>query len=169
MRRSYAAVGTAAFFFLAPGVVAGLLPWWLTRWEMETPFPGWGPLRLLGGALIVAGAAFLIHAFARFVTEGAGTPAPVAPTERLVVGGAYRYVRNPMYLAVLAVIVGQALVFGQLHLFVYAVVVALTMAAFVRWYEEPVLSRKFGREYDEYRRQVGGWWPRLQKPYRNRT
>jgi protein-S-isoprenylcysteine O-methyltransferase Ste14 len=87
----------------------------------------------------------------------------------LVVGGAYRYVRNPMYLAVLAVIVGQALVFGQLHLFVYAVVVALTMAAFVRWYEEPVLSRKFGREYDEYRRQVGGWWPRLQKPYRNRT
>jgi protein-S-isoprenylcysteine O-methyltransferase Ste14 len=169
MRKGYAAVGTAAFFFLAPGVVAGLLPWWLTRWEVRTPFPGWGPLRLLGGALIVAGAAFLIHSFARFVTEGAGTPAPVAPTERLVVGGAYRYVRNPMYLAVLAVIVGQALVLGQLHVFVYAIVVALTMAAFVRWYEEPVLAGKFGREYDEYRRQVGGWWPRLQNPYRNQT
>jgi protein-S-isoprenylcysteine O-methyltransferase Ste14 len=169
MRKSYAAVGTAAFFFLAPGVVAGLLPWWLTRWEVQTPFPGWGSLRFLGAMLIVAGAAFLIHAFARFVTEGAGTPAPVAPTERLVVGGAYRYVRNPMYLAVLAVIVGQALVFGQLHLFVYATVVALTMAVFVRWYEEPVLARKFGREYDEYRRHVRGWWPRVQKPYRNRT
>jgi protein-S-isoprenylcysteine O-methyltransferase Ste14 len=169
MRKGYAAVGSAAFFFLAPGVVAGLLPWWLTRWEVRTPLPCWGPLRLLGGALIVAGAAFLIHSFARFVTEGAGTPAPVAPTERLVVGGAYRYVRNPMYLAVLAVIVGQALVLGQLHVFVYAIVVALTMAAFVRWYEEPVLAGKFGREYDEYRRQVGGWWPRLQNPYRNRT
>ena len=110
-----------------------------------------------------------MHAFARFVTEGAGTPAPIAPTERLVVGGAYRYVRNPMYLAVLGVIVGQALLLGQLLLFTYAAVVAAIMAVFVRAYEEPVLSRKFGREYDDYRRHVPGWWPRLQNPYRNRT
>ena len=169
MRRSAAAVGTAAFFVLAPGVVAGLVPWWLTRWQVRTPLPGWIVSRLFGGALIAAGLAFLIHAFARFVTEGAGTPAPVAPTERLVVGGAYRYVRNPMYLAVLSVIVGQALVLGQFHLLTYAAVIAAIMLAFVRGYEEPVLSRKFGAEYDVYRRSVPGWWPRLQNPYRNRS
>jgi protein-S-isoprenylcysteine O-methyltransferase Ste14 len=169
VRRSYAAVGTTAFFFIAPGIVAGLVPWWITRWQMQTPFPGWAALRFVGGTLILAGTAFLVHAFARFVTEGAGTPAPVAPTEHLVVGGAYRYVRNPMYLAVLGVIVGQALLLGQLSLFAYAAGVAATMAAFVRAYEEPVLSRQFGREYDNYRRLVPGWWPRLQNPYRNRT
>jgi protein-S-isoprenylcysteine O-methyltransferase Ste14 len=160
MRKSYAAVGTAAFFFLAPGVVAGLLPWWLTRWEVQTPFPGWGSLRFLGAMLIVAGAAFLIHAFARFVTEGAGTPAPVAPTERLVVGGAYRYVRNPMYLAVAATIVGQALLLGQPILLLYAVAFAVAVVAFVHWYEEPTLRRQFGEEYEAYRRAVPGWWPR---------
>ena len=169
MRRSYAAIGTAAFFFIAPGVVAGLLPWWLTRWQVQTPFPGWIVFRFSGGALIAAGLAFLIHAFARFVTEGAGTPAPVAPTEHLVVGGAYRYVRNPMYLSVLSVIVGQALVLGQFHLLTYAAIIAAIMVAFVRAYEEPVLSQKFGAEYDDYRRGVPGWWPRLQKPYRNLT
>jgi protein-S-isoprenylcysteine O-methyltransferase Ste14 len=91
---------------LAPGVVAGLIPYLLTGWQMET-----GPLavRIMGGVLIALGAIFLLHAFARFVVEGLGTPAPVAPTERLVVGGVYRYVRNPMYLAVGATIVGQAL------------------------------------------------------------
>jgi protein-S-isoprenylcysteine O-methyltransferase Ste14 len=169
MRRSYAAIGAAAFFFLAPGVVAGVLPWWVTRWQVRWLLPGWTVIAILGGTMIVVGTAFLVHAFVRFVREGAGTPAPVAPTERLVVGGAYRYVRNPMYLAVLAVIVGQALLLGQPRLFIYAAVVAAIMVAFVRVYEEPVLSRKFGREYEDYRRQVPGWWPRLQKPYRNRT
>jgi protein-S-isoprenylcysteine O-methyltransferase Ste14 len=169
MRKSYAAFGTAAFFFLAPGVVAGLIPWWMTRWQMRSPSSGWELLQIVGGALILGGAGFLIHAFARFVTEGAGTPAPVAPTQHLVVGGAYRYVRNPMYLAVLAIIVGQALVLGQLHLLTYAAVVAVVMAAFVRWYEEPVLARRFGREYEDYRSHVPGWCPAYKKPYRNRT
>lgn len=169
MRRGYAALGTAAFFFLAPGVVAGLLPWWITGWQMRSPLPGWGPLRILGVALIVAGAGFLIHAFMRFVTEGAGTPAPIAPTEHLVVGGAYRYVRNPMYLAVLSAIIGQALVLGRLHLLTYAAVVGAIMAAFVRLYEEPILASRFGREYEDYRRHVPGWWPRLHNPYKTRT
>ena len=169
MRRRNAALGTAVFFFAAPCVVAGLIPWWITRWQMQSPLPGWAALRVVGGVLIAAGTAFLVHAFARFVSEGAGTPAPIAPTERLVVGGAYRYVRNPMYLAVLATIVGQALVLGQPHLLTYAAVVGAMMALFVQWYEEPVLQRKFGPQYDDYRRHVPRWWPRLQKPYRNRT
>jgi protein-S-isoprenylcysteine O-methyltransferase Ste14 len=169
VRRGSAAVVTTAFFFLAPGVVAGLLPWWMTHWQMRSPFAGWGPLRIVGGVLIVAGAGFLIHAFARFVSEGAGTPAPIAPTEHLVVGGAYRFVRNPMYLAVLSVIVGQALLLGQLALLRYAAIVACCFVVFVRLYEEPVLKRTYGAEYDEYRRRVRGWWPRLHNPYKTRT
>ena len=94
--------------------MAGLVPWWLTGWEVETPLPFWAPLRVVGVALIVLGALALLWSFLRFALEGVGTPAPVAPTERLVVGGLYRYVRNPMYVAVTATIVGQALLLGQL-------------------------------------------------------
>jgi protein-S-isoprenylcysteine O-methyltransferase Ste14 len=145
---------------LAPGVVAGLIPWWLTDWRVEQPLPLWLPVRILGVVLLAAGVAVLLHAFLRFVVEGIGTPAPVAPTKRLVVGGLYRYVRNPMYLAVAATIVGQALVLGQLVLLLYAAGFAVVVAAFVRWYEEPTLSRQFGDQYEEYRRSVPGWWAR---------
>ena len=111
--------------------------------------------------MIVLGAAFLLHAVARFVNEGLGTPAPVAPTERLVVGGVYRYVRNPMYLAVGATIVGQALLLGQFGLLVYAAAFGVVVFAFVRVYEEPTLSAQYGSSYDAYRRAVPGWLPRL--------
>ena len=80
----------------------------------------WPPLRVAGALLVAAGAAVVLHAFARFVVEGIGTPAPVAPPERLVVGGVYRHVRNPMYVAVLAAILGQALLLGQVVLVGYA-------------------------------------------------
>ena len=106
--------------------------------------------------LLAAGVVVLANAFLRFVVEGIGTPAPVAPPQRLVVGGLYRYVRNPMYLAVTAAIVGQGLVLGRLVLVLYAAGFAVVVAAFVRWYEEPTLSRKFGDQYEEYRRSVPG-------------
>src|SRR5262245_24262332 len=161
MRRSQAAAGSAVFFALAPGVVAGLVPWWLTGWQVrEPPYPL--PLRLAGAILLVVGAAVLVQAFARFVVEGAGTPAPIAPPDHLVVGGLYRYVRNPMYLAVLAAIVGQGLLLGQPVLFAYAGLVAVLVVSFVRLYEEPVLRRQFGEQYEAYRRAVPGWFPRLQ-------
>ena len=111
--------------------------------------------------LIALGAGVLLEGFARFVVEGAGTPAPVAPTEQLVVGGLYRYVRNPMYLAVGAVILGQAAVLGRWVLVIYALIFGATVWSFVHWYEEPTLSQQFGPAYDEYRRSVPGWWPRL--------
>jgi protein-S-isoprenylcysteine O-methyltransferase Ste14 len=158
MRKARAAVGSFVFLVLAPGVVAGVIPRWLTDWGTEQRY--WLPLRIVGGALISAGALVLLEAFARFVVEGLGTPAPVAPTERLVVGGLYRYVRNPMYLAVGATIVGQAMVLGQPILLLYAAGFAVAVAAFVHWYEEPTLSRQFGRQYEKYRREVPGWWPR---------
>jgi protein-S-isoprenylcysteine O-methyltransferase Ste14 len=156
--RAGAALGSFAFLLLAPGLVAGAFPWAITRWRGGgSPWP----LKAVGFALIAAGILVLLLAFLRFVTEGLGTPAPVAPTRRLVVGGLYRYVRNPMYLAVLAIIVGQATLLWRPILLGYAVVVALAFFAFVRGYEEPTLQRAFGDEYFAYRSAVPGWWPRL--------
>ena len=164
MRRARAAAGSLLFLVVAPGVVAGLVPWWLTGWHAREPLPHWLFFRVAGGLVLVGGVAVLVAAFARFVVEGAGTPAPVAPTERLVVGGLYRYVRNPMYLAVAATIVGQALVLGQLTLLLYAGVFLAVVAAFVRGYEEPTLTRTYGEQYERYRRTVPGWWPRRPPP-----
>jgi protein-S-isoprenylcysteine O-methyltransferase Ste14 len=161
MRRPVAAVGSAVFFLLGPGVVVGLIPWLLTGWQAREPVPYWAPMRVLGGALLAAGLISLVQAFVRFVVEGLGTPAPVAAPERLVVGGVYRYVRNPMYVAILATIVGQALLLGRLGLLPYAAAAWLVAAAFVRWYEEPTLARRFGADYEAYRRAVPAWWPRL--------
>lgn len=159
MRKTTAVAGSAVFLVIAPGVVAGLVPWWLTGWQAGTAYPV--PVRIAGTVLIVAGAAALLGAFAQFAVEGRGTPAPPAPTGQLVVGGLYRFVRNPMYLAVLAVITGQALLLGRPLLLGYAAVVAAAFAAFVYGYEQPALSRRYGAQYQAYRRAVPGWWPRF--------
>ncbi len=163
--KTRAAAGSVVFFFVEPAVVAGLVPWLLTGWDARALSPWWLPVRVFGVALVIAGAVVLVHAFARFVVEGVGTPAPIAPTERLVVGGLYRYVRNPMYLAVAAVIVGQALLLGRPVLLAYAGVFGVVVWTFVRSYEEPTLAQSFGEEYEAYRRAVPGWWPR-RRPWR---
>ena len=160
MRRARAAAGSVVFFVVAPSVVAGVVPWWLTGWRVEHSGPYWAVLRVVGAALLAAGIVVLVHAFVRFVVEGVGTPAPIAPTGRLVVGGLYRYVRNPMYVAVAAAIAGQALVLGQPALLLYDVAFWLVVATFVRLYEEPTLARRFGAQYEAYRRAVPAWWPR---------
>ena len=162
MRFRSAALGSALFFALAPGMVVGLGPWWLTRW---TAAPAPWAVRAVGVTLVLASLPLLVSSFVRFARDGLGTPAPVAPTERLVVSGAYRHVRNPMYLAVLGAIVGQALLLGQPLLLSYAAVVAVLVVSFVKLYEEPALLRQFGDQYDAYRRAVPGWWPRL-SPWR---
>ena len=162
MNRTTAGVGSAAFFLAAPGVVAGLVPWLLTGWVL--PPSSTASLVVRGGLAAVAvlsGLVILIGAFVRFVREGSGTPAPVAPTDRLVIGGAFRFVRNPMYVAVVTILFGQSVLFVSATLLIYALVVWATMAAFVRWYEEPVLAARYGREYEDYRRNVRAWWPRL--------
>jgi len=161
MRRPAAAAGSALFFALAPGMVAGVIPWLLTGDRMRGSFAGRAPVRVAGLILLILGALVLLQVFAQFVTEGRGTPAPVGPTERLVIGGLYRYVRNPMYLAVVAAIAGQALLLGQPGMFGYAALVWVLVAAFVRGYEEPTLARQFGAQYDAYRRSVRAWLPRL--------
>ena len=163
-RRRRAALGSAAFMVAGPGVVTGLVPWLLTRWRMR-PVPGGIPVRAAGAGLIAAGGAVAAHAFARFAVDGLGTPLPVAPTRYLVVTGMYRHVRNPMYIALDAVIVGQALLLGQRRLLCYAALTAIPPAVFARLYEEPKLAATYGAEYEEYRRNVRGWLPRL-RPWR---
>jgi protein-S-isoprenylcysteine O-methyltransferase Ste14 len=158
MKRLRAAAGSVLFLVVAPGVVGGLIPWLLTGWEAGTP-SRW--LQVLGWIVLASGVLVVLLAFGRFVFEGIGTPAPVAPTQELVVGGLYRYVRNPMYLGVGAVILGQAAVLGRWVLMGYAVLFGATVWSFVHWYEEPALRRRFGSEYEEYLRTVPGWWPRL--------
>ena len=160
MKRSMAALGSGIFFLLAPGMVAGVVPWWITRWRMRGDTMAWLPLRAIGVALLVVSVPVLVRAFWQFAVEGLGTPAPVAPTKTLVVGGLYRYVRNPMYLAVLGAIVGQSLLLGQPGLLVYATVILAAFVSFVRWYEEPTLRRQFGADYDAYKKAVPAWWPR---------
>lgn len=159
MNKAKAAAGTLVFLFVAPGVVAGLVPWLLTEWDVGPEFPAWA--LLVGGLIAAVGVIILLNTFIRFVTEGGGTPAPVAPTEHLVVGGLYRYVRNPMYLGVVATIFGQGLLLSRPVLLWYGAGIWAVVALFVRLYEEPVLRRQFGVEYETYRRSVRGWLPRL--------
>jgi protein-S-isoprenylcysteine O-methyltransferase Ste14 len=160
MRVFSAIAGSALFLVVAPGVVAGVVPWLLTEHYRQrlAATPG---LLAAGSILMVGAAAVLLHAFAHFALEGLGTPAPVAPTQKLVVGGAYRHVRNPMYVAVLSIILGQALLFSSWAVAIYGLIAAAAMVCFVKLYEEPALTSRYGAQYEAYRRAVPGWLPRL--------
>jgi protein-S-isoprenylcysteine O-methyltransferase Ste14 len=136
--------------------VAGIVPWLLTRWDAD-PQPL--ALRILGVIVLVAGAALVLETTARFALQGRGTPAPWAPPERFVERGSYRFVRSPMYLGVLLLIVGQALLLGREILFVWAAVAWLIFELSLVLWEEPGLRRRFGAPYDDYRRRVRRWVP----------
>ncbi|MFZ0852059.1 MAG: isoprenylcysteine carboxylmethyltransferase family protein [Hyphomicrobiaceae bacterium] len=167
MQRTSAVLGTSIFFVVAPFLAAGIIPWWITRWQFRPPFLGLELTRAIGVVLIVAGVPGIVDSFARFALQGLGTPAPVAPPQKLVVTGLYRYVRNPMYVSVLAIVLGQALLFGDWRLMVYAALFWLACHAYVILYEERTLQRKFGAEYDAFRAMVPRWIPRL-SPWRER-
>lgn len=162
MRRTSSILGSLVFLVLAPGTVAGYVPWLISRWRFA---PIEGPLRvaalILGALLIAAGLPVLLDSFARFALQGLGTPAPVAPTQNLVVTGLYRRVRNPMYVAVTSLILGQALLFGNLRVFLYGLFVWLAFHLFVLFYEEPTLRRTFGPQYETFCSNVPRWIPRI--------
>lgn len=168
MRTATAAVGSAVFFLAAPVVVAALVPWLITGWDWPEVAGWYVPVQVIGVVLIVAGAAVVIDSFVRFVREGHGTPAPVAAPDELVVGGLYRFVRNPMYVGVVGALLGQAMLLADLWLLAYAAGAWLVTTAFVMVYEEPELRRRFGTDYDAYRHGVGRWIPRL-TPWRPGT
>jgi protein-S-isoprenylcysteine O-methyltransferase Ste14 len=159
-----AIVGTALFTLVVPGTVIVLVPYLLTGWSLRAPFPGGPPTRALGVLLLVAAAPLFTDFVVRFVGEGHGTPAPIAPTRHLVIGGPFRRVRNPGYVAVLGLVVGQALLFASGALLAYAALLALGFHVFVVLYEEPTLRRTYGAAYDAYCRRVPRWIPRLHAP-----
>ena len=165
MQRVSAVLGSALFFVVAPCVLAGLIPWSMTRWEFRPAFFGLEGARSVGVLLILVGLPGLVDSFARFALQGLGTPAPIAPPQNLVVTGLYRHVRNPMYVAVVAIILGQAILFGDGRLMTYGVFMWLAFHAFVLTYEEPVLAQKFGAQYEDFRANVPRWIPRL-SPWR---
>ena len=161
MSKAIAVLGSALFFVIAPLVLAGFVPWWVTQWEFRPAFFGVDLTRILGGILIIVGVPGLVDSFARFALEGLGAPAPIAPTQKLVVTGLYRYVRNPStsrssqsflvkpFCLVTGVSSGTARYSGCFfHLFVVM-------------YEEPTLKQTFGTEYESFRTNVPRWIPRL--------
>ena len=168
MKRPGAILGSSIFLVVAPGVLAVYIPWRVCHWHLGPPLLGSFLLRMIGVLMIAAGLPVLLDSFARFAVEGLGTPAPVAPPQHLVVTSFYRYVRNPMYVAVSLLIFGQGLLFGSFPLLEYGLVVWLAFFAFVVLYEEPALQKKFGKEYEEFCARVPRWIPRV-KPVERRT
>jgi len=156
-----AMIGSLLFFALVPVTIAGLIPFWLTGWRVAGPFLEAPVLPVTGVFMIVAGLGSLLESFARFVLVGHGTPAPVAPPTCLVVSGQYRHVRNPMYVAILVIVVGQGLVLGSVALLYYTGLLWFFFYVWVIIYEEPALGSQFGVSYRVYRENVRRWWPRL--------
>jgi protein-S-isoprenylcysteine O-methyltransferase Ste14 len=160
MRRGSALLGSFVFLLIAPGFVAGVVPFWITRWELHPPLLGIAAIRIVGVAMILAGAPVVLDSFVRFALQGLGTPAPILPPRHLVVTGLYRHVRNPMYVGILAVVLGQALLFGSVLAFEYALFLWCAFHLFVLLYEEPKLRSLFGDEYRDFCKQVPRWIPR---------
>lgn len=161
MSKANTILGSAVFFVVAPLLLSGFVPWWITRWEFRSAFFGYELTRTIGLLLIFSGVPGIVDSFARFALQGLGTPAPVAPTQKLIVTGLYRYARNPMYISVIAIIFGQALLLSDQRLLWYGVLFFLACHIFVVVYEEPTLRHSFGNEYEAYRANVPRWIPRL--------
>jgi protein-S-isoprenylcysteine O-methyltransferase Ste14 len=150
-------LGTIVFVLLVPGTVIGVIPYALCGWRLaQAAAPRWA-----GACLLLLALPVFVDFLVRFVREGRGTPAPGADPERLVTSGTFRYVRNPGYLGVLGLILGQSLLFASAAVLAHAAIMALAFHVFVVVHEEPHLRRKFGSDYEEYQRRVPRWLPRL--------
>ena len=151
----------ATFAFLAlPTVVAGVVPALLVRGPSTTR-----QMIVPGAALLAIGCALLLWCVRDFFVSGRGTLAPWDPPRHLVVVGLYRFTRNPMYVAVLTIIAGWAVLYASPWLALYAVVLAVGFHLRVRWHEEPWLSRQFGTEWEAYARRTGRWLPKLRSSF----
>ena len=160
IRRISAAIVTVIFLVVVPGSVAVLVPRLMLGTQLP-PVSRISSIGCLGLPLVIGGAIILLDSFARFVVQGLGTPAPVFPTRHLVVSGLYRYVRNPIYVAVLSVVLGQAILFGSPAILVYGLSLWIAFTLFMLVYEEPTLRRTFGKEYETFCANVPRWIPRL--------
>ncbi len=145
------------FTILHPGIVAGLIPYWILR-RAEVAFPGaWGLLQFSGAAVFIAGLALMLKCIAQFAIEGRGTLSPADPTKQLVIKGMYRYSRNPMYVGVMLILTGEAIFFQLADLWAYAFCIFLLFNVFIFFVEEPRLHRDFGQDYRDYCAKVRRW------------
>jgi len=147
---------------LLPGVFAGYVPWRFFGLG-RTQFDLTSPTQLLGFVCIGLGVALLAACIFEFARSGQGTLSPVDPPRHLVVRGLYRYLRNPMYLSVTMIILGEALVTHSVALAIYWAVWFTCANLFVMVYEEPTLRLRFGESYDEYTQRIGRWIPRFRR------
>ena len=161
MAKFWAILGSAIFFVVAPIIVAGLIPLSITGRQLRPPLLGLGPSRVIGAVLVILGLVPLLESFGRFALVGLGTPAPIAPPQHLVVSGFYRFVRNPMYVGVVTIILGEALMLGEANLLIYGAIIWLAFHIFVLVYEEPTLLQAYGPEYEAFRANVPRWIPRV--------
>jgi len=152
-----------AFTILFPGTIAGLFPRLLIPREVWDRGPQWDVSALAGVALAAVGMGIYCWCAWAFATRGRGTPAPYDPPRKLVVNGLYRYTRNPIYIGVLGVVLGQAILWKLMPLVVYCAIVAVAFHLRVVFYEEPTLRASFGEGLERYRREVPRWLPRIPK------
>jgi protein-S-isoprenylcysteine O-methyltransferase Ste14 len=161
-RRStvWLAARSLVWTIIMPGMFAGYIPWrffGLARVQVS-----WrDPVHVIGVILIAVGASFLIACIVEFARRGRGTLAPVDPPRDLVVQGLYRYVRNPMYLSVTTIVLGELLLTRSMALLAYWAIWFAVVNVFVIGHEEPALRRQFGASYEQYTRNVPRWIPRL--------
>jgi protein-S-isoprenylcysteine O-methyltransferase Ste14 len=161
-RRTSIVVSVLFTVFGGPGFILVYIPWWMTHFQVPKEEPAWQVL--IAAVMIGPGLIPLFASMLRFITEGRGTLVPAVPTERLVVSGLYRYVRNPMYVGVLTTLAGETVLFAAHQMVNYLIVVLILVHLFVVLYEEPTLARRHPEDYPRYKRNVPRWLPRL-KPW----
>jgi len=159
-RTLWPVLNTILFTILVPGTVTVYVPIRLLGGLVRPPS---GPLTGFGGVVLLLGAAIYFGCAWEFAVRRLGTPAPLAPTKFLVVTALHRYVRNPMYVGVFLVLIGEAALFHAFVLLAYASFFCVPVELFVVFYEEPTLRRQFGESYEEYRRTVPRWIPKFRR------
>jgi protein-S-isoprenylcysteine O-methyltransferase Ste14 len=153
------ALKTLIWSVFAPGIVTVLLPYLLLNSRFQLAAVKLSGFRYAGIVSMLVGACFYLWCAWDFTFVGEGTPAPFDPPKRIVVTGLYRFVRNPIYVAVILVVVGEAIFFESIMLLIYALILFLGFDLWVRYYEEPGLKRRFGESYVDYCRRVSRWIP----------
>ncbi len=151
-------IGAAIFTVLVPGTVTVFLPYYLL--DRSVPELGaWGPLHVVASAVLVIGAGIYFRCLWDFVIAGHGLPAPVDHPKKLVIRGLYQYVRNPMYVGVLLVLIGEVLLLRSIVLIWYTLAWLAIIHVNILVYEERYLQFRFGESYTAYRKKVRRWIP----------
>jgi protein-S-isoprenylcysteine O-methyltransferase Ste14 len=146
------------FTILQPGMVAGLFPYWiLGRRVHDVPFPLLLYRHYAGAIIFITGLTIMLSCIVNFAVKGKGTLSPADPTKHLVITGLYKYSRNPMYIGVMLILIGEAIFFQSGSLWIYALFIFSAFTLFVLLVEEPRLTNDFGEEYKSYCKRVRRW------------